>query len=344
MMTNIFDSLNEERVYSGYHNIKDGKALTEALVEMAKSTGMAFSDSLELSKKIMDSVYSYDNILEQVQEDVQSAMEQALAGLESMEPEYRMNAMRQILFGLHLASDEELLSRLDKGSSSEELFREACDKGVPYMPRKEDDLRQTLLRKVTNLRLSPAALARMGKKLSSSEDYVAASAAMGRKGYALKCVVAMDVYLRNKETMDIDEAVLATCETVEMEAIADAVRIGEIAEATAEILLLALTIAIYIATIVLFWKKYAAAGIGKAALTAIDGLLVGHGTWCAGKVLSPTIGEKAALAAGYVKSGVETFQAGMDRICSYMEAESTPAVNTEEAIPSFDVQNVEEYI
>lgn len=343
MMTNVFDSLNEERVYAGYRDAKDGKALTEALVEMAKSKGMDFSDSLELSKKIMDSVYSYDNILEQVQEDVQSAMEQALAGLESMEPEDRMNAMRQILFGLHLASDEELLSRLDKGSSSEELFREACDKGVPYMPRKEDDLRKALLRKVTNLRLSPAALAQMGKKLSSSEDYVATSAAVGRKGYALKCVVAMDVYLRNKETMDIDEAVLATCETVEMEAIADAVRIGEIAEATAELLLLALTVAILIATIVLV-GKYATAGIGKVALTFIEGLLVGCGTWYAHNVLSRTIGEKTALAAGYVKSGVETFQAGMDRICSYMEAESTPAVNTEEAIPSFDVQNVEEYI
>jgi len=343
MMTNIFDSLNEERVYAGYHDAKDGKALTEALVEMAKSKGMAFSDSLELAQKIMDSVYSYNNILEQVQEDVQSAMEQALAGLETMDPEDRMDAMRQILFGLHLASDEELLSRLDKDSSSEELFREACDKGVPYMPGKEDDLRKALLRKVTNLRLSPAALARMGKKLSSSEDYVAASAAMGRKGYALKCVVAMDVYLRNKETMDIDEAVLATCETVEMEAIADAVRIGEIAEATAEILVIALTIAIFIAIMILV-GKYATAGLGKVALTSIAGLLVGFGTWHVGNVLSHTIGEKVALAAGYVKSGVETFQAGIDRICSCMEAGTSPIVNKEEAISSFNVQNMEEYI
>lgn len=343
MMTNIFDSLNEKRVYAGYRDAKDGEALTEALVEMAKSKGISFSDSLELSRKIMDSVCSCDNILEQVQEDVQSAMEHALAGLETIDLEDRMEAMRQILFGLHLVSDEELLSRLDKGSSSEELFREACDKGVPYMPTKEDDLRKALLRKVTNLRLSPTALTRIGKKLSTSEDYVATSAAVGRKGYVLKCVVAMDVYLSNKDTMDIDEAILAACETVEMEAIADAVRIGEIAEETAEFLLVVLSVAILIATIVLI-GQYATVGIGKVAITFIAGLLLGCGAWYAKTVLSRAIGEKVALAAGYVKSGVETFQAGIDRICSYIEGETSPVVDKEETISSFDVQNVEEYI
>lgn len=337
MPTNIFDSLNEERVYFGYRNTKDGKEIMDGLVTMAKNAGFCFNDSLELAQQIMDQVYTYDNVREQVQEDVRAAMEQVFSTLETLEPEARLDAMNQMLFGLNMVSDETLLEELDSGADPMVLFQESSGKYTVSAPNAEQNLREDILRKVSNLHLSPKALARMGKSIAASSDYVATSAALGRKGCALKCVVAMDLYLKNRNTMDVDEAVLLACETVELEAVSDAIRLGELSETGAEILTAA-------AFIVLIIIAALSPTLCKTLVNVLFVLTVACAIHIDGKNLFELLGEKVALAAGYVKSGVETFQTGLERICSCLEAERIPAADTEEPVPAFDVQNAEEYI
>lgn len=332
------NSLHEGKIYNTYRETDSGEKLAVTLATMAGEEGIPVANSVTLAEKIMAEVEHYEDTCDLVSEDVHAAMESVFDSLSRLEPEARMEAMDQMLFGFTLFSDEEALAKLKNGISGEALYQQSCSR-IPYSPEAEAELQKKLMAKAENLRLSRGALERMRTALRNSGDYVATSAALGRDGYTLKCAVAMDMYLRNREHITPEEAVLNACCFVDLEAIADGVRVGEILE-TVSCGLTAVRV------VVMFCKvtslMVAAKSLSEFFLIALVGVVMMEAATMVGMFLSRQIGKLGVVGARLVKSGAETLAEGFDRICAAAEAE-TEETNYVDAT-YYNVENEVEFI
>lgn len=307
---------HEAKIYNTYRDVNTGDQLAHALESMAWKEGIPGSESEGLVEKIMTEVEAYENTCDLVSEDAQAAMESVFEKISQQEPAQRMDIMNQMLFGFCLFTEEEELRKLRSGVSGEALYRQEFPEAIAWSPEAEDELKQQLVEKATNLRLSPAALERMRISLRNTGDYVATSAALGRDGYTLKCAAAMDLYLRNRDHITPEEAALNACAFVDLEAMADGVRVGEIAE-TVSLILLAVRLVVMFCRIVSLMM--AAATLGELVITVVVGLLMLEGACLAGTFISHQIGKLAVVGDHLVRAGAQALGEGLQRICETAE-------------------------
>lgn len=337
------NSVHEAKIYNTYRDVDTGDALAAALAAMTRKEGVPVEDRQALVETIMTQVESYENTCDEISEDVHAAMESVFEKLSTLEPESRMDVMNQMLFGFELFTEEEQLAKLKAGVSGEALYRQEFPEAVAYSPEAEDYMQRKLLEKAENLRLSPKALERMRISLRNTGDYVATSAALGRNGYALKCAAAMDLYLRNRDRITPEEAALNACCYVDLESIADGVRLGEIAE-TVSLGLMVIRLVVMFCRIVSLMM--AAKTLGELVIAVVVGMLMMEGTCMAGAFISRQIGKLTVVSADLLKAGAETLKAGWDRICTAAEenvVDTTDAENTVDAF-AYNVATEEAYI
>ncbi len=312
--------IQNAKVYGAIKNIDNGN-LRSALEEMAKDANTVKDNVLtpkDLADLVMVEVESYQNIYSEVTENVEDAMEKVFKTLaeSDLEPEKRVDIMNQMLFGFELFGDEEKLAQLKNGVSGESLYRAQCNDAPDYSANAELRLKSELMNKATNLRLSPSALKRMSNSLCYSDDYVAAAARWGASSYELKCVVAMDLYLRNNIT--IDEAAMNASVYVDLGDIADGVRVGDVAEVIAVGLTVAHVIAIAIQAVAMI---AAAPTLGEMVVIGVMGYFLMEGVTMIGMFLSRQVGKLAAAGTPLVKNSVKSLKEGFDRIISAAEKE-----------------------
>lgn len=309
------NAIHDAKIYSAVKHINEGDSLRSVLEEMAAEAKITNMTPADLAQKIMDEVTSYESCYTEVNEDIEKAMDKVFASIADLPYEKRMDVMSQMLFGFELYSDQKLVEQLENGVSVEELYRRNKNEYSDYL---KIQLEARLVDKAAKLRLSPAALKRMSKNLCNTGNYVATSAAIGTDSYNLKCAVAMDMYLRNHDKITPMEAAMNACYHVDLETIADGVRVGEIAETVALGLTVAYVIAIAIQAVAMI---AAASTLGEMAVIGVMGYFLMEGMTMIGVSLSHQVGKLAAVGTHLAKDGAEKIKEGFDRIISAAEKE-----------------------
>ncbi|MBQ4504772.1 MAG: hypothetical protein II983_03785 [Firmicutes bacterium] len=298
--------IHQAKIYRSYSNVnvREDKSLFNELVTMADRVKELPYDSREIAERIMDQVEAYEANWEHVSDtrkisgNVNSIINGMFDKISSLEPEQRIDIMQQMLRGFTVFTE---------GEES----RESTDP-VGCMADMERTLQNQLKTKIHHLRISPAGLKRMKKSLLKDENYVATAAALRNDGYALKCIVAMDMYLteiKNFEDNIPEKAALNACMYVDLEAIADGARVGGCFETVASVLVIVLLITVCICAIDLLLK---AKTISDIVLITLSGLGLIELTDKMGDVLIRQIGHLAVIGTHLIKKGVETVVEGFD--------------------------------
>lgn len=325
---------NDAKIYDIIEELKKTNDLTAVLEDMAMKAGITGITPADLANRIKVEVRSYENIFVEVNEDVEKAMQKVFISVNDLPYEERMDVLNQMLFGLELYTDEEKLAQLNNGVRAETLYRQEKEK-CSY--DNEVLLKAKLVDKAANLRISPAALRRMSKALCNNDNYATISANFGIDNYNLKCVVAMDMYLRNSDQITPEEAVLNSCCYMDIGTVADAVRVGEIAETVALGLMAAYIVTIAIKAVTMI---AVAATLKECLVLAVVGWALMEGVNMAGVFLSGQIGKLAAVSTHLVKDGVEKVKEGFDRIINSAENEQH-ADDDMWCYPDDDLSNLE---
>ena len=238
-----FDTFDTMIIYENLTNLSNYSEMKEALSKMAQERGGGFSDSINLAETVIRGVARYEVTRMDVGENVQTAMQTVLDQIKDTDPDRRMSILSQMLFALDICSNDEMMAKLDY-QSGEALYNENWGSNLIYTPEGEAELQERLLEKVASFNLSPKALERMTAGLGKTNDYTATAAALGREGFELKCVAATHLYLCNRSTMDIPEAINIACVHTDMQAVADSVCLGLISRNVADIILKCILISV----------------------------------------------------------------------------------------------------
>lgn len=339
---NTFGTLGKAQIFLKVRTLQNYGEMREVLAEAAQKKGMTFSKSVELADQVMAGVMTFEDFKEALESDTEEAVGELFGAFEDMEPQERLAAVDRILFGLQCAADEKLYTRLEEGEDGEELYAEVRTEAPAWSEEKEEELRKELVRRLEHLNLSSSLLRKKLEDFTDPEEAVATASALGREGYELKCVAAMQHYLNAGDEADLAESVAAACTGIEMQAVADAVEKGYKAEDAAKIVLNTL-IAASVATagVIAAWTVLFASavthpiivtliGAGAAALITKDVV----------EIMEP-LTEKASMAAGsagivlaeLLKKGTDTINRGLARARAYMETERK---NLKEQVPDLD--------
>ncbi len=236
----LFDKTDFGKIY---RKMTADCGLMTAIVQMESDEGINEQKAYELADELIHKMALHQGIENYVREDPENAMDDYLTGSKQLQGYDRKLLLHQLNFGLHLYQDADLIERLKEGSTIDELFREYYDNYGDDPAYSEDRLADEIRLQVSTFRIPPKAIKAIAKKLEKSDDLVADSAALSEEGLRFKCIVAMNLYLNNRETMSIDDAVSTACTDIEIEAVADAVARGQMATDTAHKILTALFIA-----------------------------------------------------------------------------------------------------
>lgn len=313
-----YNAIHDAKLFEALSKIHDDSSLACVLEEMAANDTKNAEDNILSPKDIADliiaEVESYENVRNEIQENVSETMQKVFDSLSPLELNERIDIMNQMLFGFELCSNEKELEKLKNGISGESLYHMENDKTITYSDRTELLLRHKLIEKAASLRLSPAALKRMSNSLCYTDDYVTTAATLGADSRSLKCVVAMDLYLRNHNQVSIDEAALNACMYADIGAIADAVRVGEIAE-TVSLALMAVRIITFAVKAVSLIT--AASTLGEIITVVLVAWGLMEATEMVGKFISRQIGKAATIGSHLIKEGFERIRnAAEDEECN----------------------------
>lgn len=342
----------------------EGKSPMDALVKLQTQQGIDEQTAKENAAACILAVAGRETVFEQTVEDAAAPMDRLFEKLEKKDAEERLQALHRIYFGLTIQSDP---GYTGKGSDIEQMFRsyyaQAANTATPE--EMEDRIRQAL----QGYRVSPAATKLLAHELKNSKKCLATAAAMGESGRNLKCLMTMELWLKNQDTMSMEQAANTACANADYQAVADAVRKGYIARSVAMKILKAIGITLLVAGIAYIaigaWGTAVAdtamqfiaeapASISNAELMplfqkashvevlapvvtsiGIDYAIFGVLTAALSKAAASLIGTVSAWITGKVQSAEEAAPA-MDALAEEVEAEA--AVQTEAAAQAAPAQ------
>jgi len=197
----------------------------------------------DASRRIDIFVTYYEELAEALIEDPAPVMEKYFAKLQEKGEEKRLRTLQEIDFGLQIFSDHGYIREIRDGETVKHLYKEY---GHRVEGRSAEELEKEICKKAERMRLSPNALSRLEKALTMGRSPVATAAAIGRESHDIKCMAAMELFREYEGQLDPVEAAYIACNAVQMQAVADAVHRGVIAEKAARVLIVASVIAAFL--------------------------------------------------------------------------------------------------
>ncbi len=354
----LYSAVDVNRIRHQISDFRQGTEVKEVLIRMAEKQGKSHEEAVETASQIMEETMIFENLRSELDSDSQDAMESCLDVVDTADPDSRMRILNNMRISLAIIDDQDMLAMIADAKDKERVYEKLCGETPSWSAEEEAKLRSSVLEKAESMKLLPSALSAMAGRLKRNSCCVAAEA-MGKAGYALKCIAAMNLYLNSWE-MSVTESVAAASSEVEIQALGDAVYRGLITEEKAEKCIRAL---IYAALVIAFmviwyrfsviviqegpiqWKKAAEAIVtGKSlpvlkdkesiwilrivsavygsCLAYLNSKLFGRLIDKAAKSASILIGDLAALLSGLISRDPGSAAKGLERLSAYMDPES----------------------
>lgn len=238
-------SFTPERCQEIYRRMAEaaaGKDLLACLVAMQQEQGIGQAEAEANARRCMEAVAIHTSLTEALSENTMAVADKFFARLAKLPRERQMDALYQILFGLTIHSDPAAEAAMARGDTPEALYgawREAADPD-----RTAEELQEQIRQALAQYRLTPGLLRRLTKQMQGGTGCLAAAEALGEGGRNLKCLIAMDLWLRNRDSLTLECAAAQAATGVETQAVADALRRGVIARDVAKKILVILACAI----------------------------------------------------------------------------------------------------
>ncbi|MBQ8028995.1 MAG: hypothetical protein IJ262_06280 [Clostridia bacterium] len=228
-----FSSLFSSETYKKFYNsVTSDEDLFETLKAMPAEYEMEVEDAEALAKEFMDTTASYEYIRDcALDENAMAAIEDCVGTLSRNTPFTKTEILHRMNCGLGLTADREKLESLNE-SSLKEIF-ENYVKTESKKDTSEEELMKSIFEKLSHSPLSSNHLRDYAKRLNETGDPLYSSVALGKNGYKFRCVAAMDLYLKS-ENLSVEEAVCRAATQVDIQAVASAVRHGEVCQKYAD--------------------------------------------------------------------------------------------------------------
>lgn len=255
-MTHNFDYLSKDfqaEVLRRITEMDEGMPLYECLVAMQVSHGLSYEEAERNADLCIAATAARETLVGHVSEDAMAVMDKFLQRMAGLEPNARMDVLHRILFGLTVYSNPPFAAMLDADTPVTEVYEQWLDtrslSGVTFAGM-EAEIRQAL----QDYSLSPAAMGKLTRQMLSGKGCLAAAEALGQRGRSLKCLMAMEFWLHNRDAVSMEEAVSIAGSSAEIQAAADAVNRGYVARDTAKKILIAVGItAIIVGAAIVVW-------------------------------------------------------------------------------------------
>jgi len=293
--------------------------LSEKMESMAKGVKNLPMDPSDIADRIMKEVEHFEDTWVRVfdetrmSDSLDAIMDQMFEKMSVLEPEQRMETMRQMMYVFTLHSDQKIQYLLDDGWNEIDLYREKYQKLLIDRYKSEEALQKDLKNVVNHNHISPLRVNWMKEKVLDEIPYVATAAAFGKGSYELKCITAMDLYLNSlgtREEMSPELAAVNTCMCVDLEAIADGARMGGCFESTAVVLMWILLIVASLCVDALIVVSLVTGG-PLAFLVAIGGYLGLEILYKLGDCFARLMGNLGVRYASMLKKGNDDMREGL---------------------------------
>lgn len=270
---------NEYTMYSKntftkiYNQMSSEKDLLATMVEMQTKRGINEQKAYENACEMMGEVSKFECTKSMLMEDPDAVIDDFLLTARNLQGYDRKLLLHEISFGLSLYQSPELMEKIKEGATTDELFRSYYEAHGEDPEITCEVLENDIRKRMTQFRVSPGVLRTMAKKLEKSKDVLFTSEALGKDNLRLKCVLAMELYLRDQDNVTIADAVNIACTDMEVEAVADAVSRGQMAAQTAGKIFAVLCL-----TAIVFG---ALTMLSTGVVTSALGSVLGNPTWSA---------------------------------------------------------------
>jgi len=294
------------------------KKVDPILIRMQTECGISPQLALKNARLCMELVASRQLVHSLVSEDARKVLTQFLEYVEDMDAAKRDMILRYLHFGFTVYQDKDLAARMAQGESADQLFQQYGLERYPTAPTTEE-----VLTVMDRYRLSEETAQILWKKMAVSKDYLATAARLSENSHNFECIAAMKLYLDNKDTMTLEQAVNQAGDDVAVLAAADALSAAPaVREKTKKILIAAGLVGVIVGAGLILY--------GAGGLIAAEKMVVGvavempkvfaefaMGTTASGAPalilggVTPTMVE-AAMAAGKTKlfAGIATALGG----------------------------------
>lgn len=261
---NFFDSTFHQDIYQGMVDTQENRELLDTLTRMQTAAGIPQEEATAMAGLCIAAVTSCESVRQELSGDAQAVVADLLADAEKC-GDYDL-LLHKLYFGMAIYPD---YAATESALSADELFWRYYNENKGE--KTAEELKDAICDALGNYSLSPEVLQAMVKKMESSGDYLATAVALGEGGISFKCIAAMELYLKNRDTMTVHEAANIACAGVEIQAAADAVSKGMITRATAKKILIVAGITLAVVGIgILIFNAGSAATLAKAAAGVAD--------------------------------------------------------------------------
>lgn len=245
---NTISVFNTEKYRAFYEAITSEDNLAARLAAMPKKYGVQVEDIEALVEECMNAVSEYEYARNLAHDgEILSALEDILNNCGSTIYE-RMHILHQINFGLsHNAKETVEISR--DCSKISERFNDYMAEDAES-PASEDELKKNILDRMSDICLSKKELSVFITQIALKGDMLDITTDLSMSSYEIKCVAAMDEYLRgNYESMAL--AACEVCKEKDLQTLSYSFVNGEISESNAMKYLDGIIAACVYATVVL---------------------------------------------------------------------------------------------
>lgn len=310
-----------------YCNFSKDEGLMAVMSQMQAGYEISERKAYENADAVIRMVAEYENLSSLLSDNAMDVLDDFLEKARLKDADNWKFTLHRMRFGLMLYQEPELLDRLKEGDSEAALFEEYLrytENVFMAEPWLEEDIRD----RVRNYHLSPKVMRVITRQMEKDDSIMATSAALGEGGQRFKCIAAMDLYLRNKDTMSMAEAVSVACTSVEFQAVAYAVGYGQIVEERARKLLdiAALTFTFFYLGTLIFAPTISSFMLAGLAIAFISD----YAASLAGRIVANVSYIKESRAANALEGMASRLEAEEESAESYWMEE--PAMQQEAAV------------
>lgn len=261
---NFFDRTFHQDIYQGMVDTRENHELVQTLIRMQTAAGIRREEAAAMAGLCIAAVTSCESVRQEISGDAMAVVNDLLAEAEKCGD--RDLILHKLYFGLAVHPDHVTAENV---ISADELFWRYYNENKDE--KTAEELEAAIREALGNYSLSPDVLRAMAMKMEASGDYLATAAALGEGGISFKCISAMELYLKNRDTMTIHEAANIACAGVEIQAAADTVGKGMITRETAKKILIVAGITLAVVGIgIVLYNAGSAAALAKAAAGVAD--------------------------------------------------------------------------
>ena len=273
-MTNKYETIFQDE---NVKNIRDGvlangkKNIRQTMKEMLENSSYHWN-AADVSRRIDAFVIYYEQMTEALMEDSGSALEGYFANLQEKSGEKRLRTLQEIDFGLQIFSDYGYIQQVREEETVKSLYKKYAH---TVEGRSAEELEKDICKKVKRMHLSAEALNRLEQALTMGGSPVATAAAIGRESHDIKCMAALELFRESDGRLDPVEAAYIACNAMQMQAVADAVHRGVMAEKAARALIIISVVAAILVIAYYFPPMLELHhAIGELALPSVTNVLV----------------------------------------------------------------------